>query len=255
MVYKFLCWLFLFFFFSCNTQEEIDLNHEIEYGKILMIGNSFTFYWNVPQVLEKMFEYNNIHYKVDQITIGGSTLKNHWLENKKKSYLIENYDIVVLNEYSTYALQNLDTCAKYLNLFVDLAKSKNVNPFVFGTWEYPYLKNISKDKTTNTMFRLDSLAKDYGATYVPVGNCFNAIERLEDSFDLYMYDKKHPSPNASYLIACVFYSMITGESPIGLPTRFKAKNEEGKKIYYTITEPKAALLAQQIANEFTEELR
>lgn len=70
-----------------------------------------------------------------------------------------------------------------------------------------------------------------------------------------MYDKKHPSPNASYLIACVFYSMITGESPIGLPTRFKAKNEEGKKIYYTITEPKAALLAQQIANEFTEELR
>ncbi len=255
MICKSLSFLFMLFFFSCSTQEEIDLSHEIEYDKILMICNSFTFYWNVPQVLEKMFEYNNIHYKVDQITIGGSTLKNHWLENKKKSYLIENYDIVVLNEYSTYALQNLDTCAKYLNLFVDLAKSKNVNPFVFGTWEYPYLKNISKDKTTNTMFRLDSLAKNYGATYVPVGNCFNAIERLEDSFDLYMYDKKHPSPNASYLIACVFYSMITGESPIGLPTRFKAKNEEGKKIYYTITEPKAALLAQQIANEFTEELR
>ena len=31
---------------------------------MLMIGNSFTFYWNLPQVLEKMFEASEINIKV-----------------------------------------------------------------------------------------------------------------------------------------------------------------------------------------------
>ncbi len=255
LVYK-LIFTFLFFVFTCcDSSIKNEKEDQLDYKQVLMIGNSFTFYWNLPQVLEEMFSYKKLNIKVDQKTIGGSKLKDHWILNENDKYNIEKYDFVILNEYSTYALENLDTCAKYIKLFVDLAKSNKVKPFIYGTWEYPYLKNISKDKSTNTMFKLDSLAKIYGATYVPVGNCFKAIEKLEDSFDLYMYDKKHPSPNASYLIACVFYSMITGESPMGLPTKFKAKNEDGKKIYYTITEPKAALIAQQIADEFTEELR
>ena len=66
-----------------------------------------------------------------------------------------------------------------------------------------------------------------------------------------MDDQKHPSPNATYLIACVFYSMLTGESPIGLPRRFEGENIEGKKIYYIITETKAAETAQKIAEKIT----
>jgi hypothetical protein len=43
-----------------------------------MIGNSFTFYWNLPQVLESMFVKSNKNIEIDQITIGGSDLKKHW---------------------------------------------------------------------------------------------------------------------------------------------------------------------------------
>ena len=62
-----------------------------------------------------------------------------------------------------------------------------------------------------------------------------------------MDDNKHPSPNATYLSACVFYSIITNESPIGLPRRFEGENIDGKKIYYIITERITAPLFQQVA--------
>ena len=67
------------FFFSCQNTErdEIPALNELEkitFKKVLMIGNSFTFYWNLPQVLETMFDSSNINIKVDQKTIAGETL-------------------------------------------------------------------------------------------------------------------------------------------------------------------------------------
>ena len=49
-----------------------DLSIKDEYSdstkkKVLMIGNSFTFYWNLPQVLERMFFTNGYNIEVDQI--------------------------------------------------------------------------------------------------------------------------------------------------------------------------------------------
>jgi len=36
---------------------------------------------------------------------------------------------------------------------------------------------------------------------------------------LYYEDGSHPSPNGSYLAACVFFATLYGESPEGLPAR------------------------------------
>ncbi len=223
--------------------------------KILMIGNSFTFYWNLPQVLERMFATKDFRIEVDQKTIGGSSLSEHWDYNLHKRYEIEKYDFVIFNDHSTYAMQNLDTCAKYINLFTNLANKLNVKPFIYGTWEYPFLKKISSSKNSNTMNRLDSLAKINNAIYVPVGDAFKYMEDNYPEINLYMDDNKHPSPNATYLAACVFYSMVTGESPLGLPRRFEGKNIDGKKIYYIITEIYAAEKSQKVADFITSPLR
>ena len=228
---------------------------KITFKKMLMIGNSFTFYWNLPQVLETMFDSSNINIKVDQKTIGGSKLKEHWQNNINDSYNIKEYDYVVLNEHSTYPLNNLDTCSKYINLFTNYINKQNGQTLVYGTWEYPYLKKISLKKSSNTMQVLDSLSKLNNAKYVPVGNAFDYIEKNHPYINLYMDDNKHPSPNATYLAACVFYSMISGKSPIGLPRRFQGKNLEGKKIYYIITEKNTYQTLQNVAEIVTKEIR
>ena len=252
--------IFTLFFFSCQNTErdEIPALNEVEkitFKKVLMIGNSFTFYWNLPQVLETMFDSSNINIKVDQKTIGGSKLKEHWGYNKVESYNIKDYEFVVLNDHSTFPLNNIDTCSKYINLFTNYINKHNGQTFIYGTWEYPYLKKISSLRSYNTMDILDSLARLNNSKYVPVGNAFSYVEKNHPNINLYMDDHKHPSPNATYLAACVFYSMISGKSPVGLPRRFQGKNIDGKKIYYIITEKNIYKTLQEVAEIVTNEIR
>ncbi len=248
------------FLFSCQNTKKADRTaikevEKITFKKVLMIGNSFTFYWNLPQVLETMFDSSNINIKVDQKTIGGSKLKEHWEYNKDKSYNIKDYEFVVINDHSTYPLNNVDTCSKYINLFTNYINKYNGKTFVYGTWEYPYLKKISSLKPSNTMQILDSLSKLNNAKYVPVGNAFEYVEKNHPHINLFMDDNKHPSPNATYLAACVFYSMISGKSPVGLPRRFQGKNIDGKKIYYIITEKNIYKTLQEVAEIVTIDIR
>lgn len=238
-----------------STNNHFTSSDTLKTQKVLMIGNSFTFYWNLPQVIECMFKQSNKNITVDQRTIGGSNLAKHWRLNNQEDYSIEKYEYLVLNDHSTNPLINVDSSAKYIRKFVELAKENKTIPLIYGTWEYPYLKDISKNKKSNTMEILDSLSRVNQAIYVPVGNAFKYIEESYPEINLYMDDNKHPSPNASYLAACVFYSMITGENPIGLPRRFEGENIDGKKIFYIITEKNIAPTIQKVANLITKDLR
>ena len=50
--------------------------------KVLFVGNSFTFYWNLPSQLKKMAQEQNLDWDVNQSTAGGATLRDHWQGNK-----------------------------------------------------------------------------------------------------------------------------------------------------------------------------
>ena len=117
-----------------STNNQALSSDSLKPKKVLMIGNSFTFYWNLPQVIECMFQERNKNITVDQRTIGGSNLAKHWMLNKKEDYSIEKYEYLVLNDHSTNPLTNVDTSAKYIRKFVELAKENNSIPLIYGTW-------------------------------------------------------------------------------------------------------------------------
>ncbi|MGA0274347.1 MAG: hypothetical protein ACO3J1_08215 [Flavobacteriaceae bacterium] len=50
--------------------------------KILFVGNSFTFYWNLPSQVEQMAKQQQIQWEITQSTAGGATLRDHWQGNK-----------------------------------------------------------------------------------------------------------------------------------------------------------------------------
>ena len=84
----------LFCIISCKIDQKKQVVSssvdEIPFKKVLMIGNSFTFYWNLPQVLERMFATKDIRIQVDQKTIGGSKLSEHWNYNMNKYYKLKS---------------------------------------------------------------------------------------------------------------------------------------------------------------------
>ena len=69
---------FLFLLVSVHSQKADTV-------KVLFIGNSFTFYFNLPLVVESMAEVKGVDLDVYQSTAGGVSLKDHWSENEKLS--------------------------------------------------------------------------------------------------------------------------------------------------------------------------
>ena len=49
--------------------------------RILMVGNSFTFYYNLPITIEQFAKTKGLKWKINQSTASGATFKQHW-QNK-----------------------------------------------------------------------------------------------------------------------------------------------------------------------------
>ena len=66
--------------------------------KILFIGNSFTFYWNLPSQVEQMARQQETKWEVFQSTAGGATLRDHWQGNKglKTKNLYQKINLIEL---------------------------------------------------------------------------------------------------------------------------------------------------------------
>ena len=66
-----------------------------------------------------------------------------------------------------------------------------------------------------------SLAKALQADVAPVGTAWQWALREDPALELYMRDGSHPSPDGTYLAACVFYATLLDKNPVGLPAEVK----------------------------------
>ena len=75
--------------------------------RILFIGNSFTFYWNLPSQVERMSIERGINWDITHFTVPSATLKTLWNNPDLKSILeSETFDHVIIQEHSTNILTN-----------------------------------------------------------------------------------------------------------------------------------------------------
>ena len=80
----------------------------------MFIGNSFTFYNGMPDMVRNLAEHAGHKLILDTQTIGGSSLKDHWNATKRTTtmYKIRDgssgqpWDIIVLNEQSSRPAYN-----------------------------------------------------------------------------------------------------------------------------------------------------
>ena len=82
-------------FSFANSQIKDTLN-------ILFVGNSFTFYWNLPSLVNEMCNYSGNIVDTYQSTAGGATLKQHWVGDKN----LKTMDLLKKNKYSLIILQD-----------------------------------------------------------------------------------------------------------------------------------------------------
>ncbi len=223
-----------------------------ENKEILFIGNSFTFFWNMPQMVEAMAKDQGVGLNTSQSTVGGSNLAQHWEEEKntqtRKMLKEKSWEYIVLQDHSRSTIDEPERFQSYATNFIEFAKEKEIKPLLSMTWAYN--SNPLMQKTIGDSYL--KLGKETNTNVVPVGTIFMQARKSRPDLNLY-FDDKHPSSEGSYLIALIFYKYFTGNSVLEVPNRLATLDSEGNQLYLNFILPETGDFLRQLVEEFNLE--
>lgn len=219
---------------------------------VLFVGNSYTYFWNLPQTVSAMAASQGQVIVARKSTVGGAFWKEHWEGNRglKTRDLIINgdWDIVVLQNQSLSTLNNQKDFMEYGKKLINLVKETGAKPLLYITWAREF--NPLMQKTITATYK--KLAATAGIDYAPVGPDWQKVRQLRPDLQLFDPDGSHPSPIGTYLIASVLYHTITGKPTAPIPERLVIKDKNGEDLYLSIMTKGNADFIQQVVDEYQQ---
>lgn len=215
--------------------------------RILFVGNSYTYFWNLPQQINTMAEESGLHLHAFQSTSGGANMGHHWRGERdlktREIIATGQYDAIVFQGHSMSTIEYRDSLLHYASALADEIPSDVVKRYVYMTWAREW-NPIMQDTIVEGY---EDLAAAIGAEVVPVGLAWQMARQLRPDIQLYDVDGSHPSALGTYLTACVFYGALTGQSPVGLPHRLVTNDKDGEVLYLNIQSRGMAEFCQRVA--------
>ena len=201
---------------------------------ILFIGNSYTYFFDLPSLFASLCRANGHDVRVDSVTAGGRELHECLTEfysdlnvgdplGKKISELLEEveYDVLILQEQS---------CLPYHNPELFFAGAVGLSTIIgawrtilYATWgrmdgseDLDYFGWTRLSMTKGLYDSYCHAAQLVHGEVSPVGLCFAKAVETTPEIDLYDPDKSHPSYAGSCVAALCHYKTVFGEMPADL---------------------------------------
>lgn len=197
--------------------------------KVLFIGNSFTYYSDMEKIVYELASKAGLNVSAQRVSAGAYTLEKLADPNDKVGALVhwaletnDDYDVIVLQEQSTRPITNVDKFRKGVQSLVSLIrkKQKNCRIYLYETWGFPAGATIVGLDVPQMEAKLyesyTTVANELDLTVCPVGKAFLKVYTEHPEIELYNPDGRHPSPEGSFLAACVHAAKILGIDPKGL---------------------------------------
>ena len=195
---------------------------------ILMIGNSYTFYNDMPEILKAIAAANGKELTVETITKGGRKLienaesGDELAEKTAEAARSGRFDAVFLQEQSVWPITRQETFFEGVTKLHELLKGASDRFILYETWgRADGSEKLETLGCTHEQMR-DGLAAAYraaaekiGAEVSPVGEAFTKLYRAEPELELYRPDLSHPAYLGSCLAAAVHYRTLFGTAPEG----------------------------------------
>jgi hypothetical protein len=199
--------------------------------RVFFIGNSLTFYNEMPRMVERLAWSDGVNLHADQYAPGGATLRQH-VEAAEVSQKLAagRWDFVVIQEQSQLpAFAEAQVQAEMFPAAQELARmaragSPQVQIVLYSTPAHKdggraFAQSVPEMATyegmqSRSIKAYEGLAPSLNATIAQVGRIWWTTRAADPSANLYA-DDRHPNREGSYLIACVFYATLTGRTVVG----------------------------------------
>ena len=243
-----IAFLFLLGFNFAYGKSKIETKDTV---KVLFVGNSFTYFYNLPQVVQAMSEFSkSVHLETRHSLVGGSTLSQHLNgENGTRTLEIletQQFDYVVLNHHSLATIQGKDSFFEVSKKMVELVKSKNAIPVFMQTWAYesnPLMLQVIEQAYRN-------MGEALGVDIIACGELFAEVRKWRPDLVLFDDDDKHPSKHGTYLNGLAFFKYFTKEKSKDIPKRITSSDQHGQRLYLLLLSQENADFLQQLVDNY-----
>lgn len=221
-----LCVLSLVFSVLCCTLQADDEK------RVLIIGNSYTFYNDLPNVLQALSKKTKCPLIVDSHTAGAMSLRG-FLESPQHArarQLVEtgNYDWLILQDQSQTPAYKPEETMDSVRRWAAIAKKHNTKVLLFLTWAHASNEGgkmrplVDMQELTSTAYCKAGIENK--VKVAPVGEAWARWYRKNPNKPLHLEDCSHPNPTGTYLAACVLHASISGKPVKGSGTLTLNKN-------------------------------
>lgn len=217
---------------GCNAPKTVQPLPKNKTYSILFIGNSYTYFNNMPITYFKTFAQDlDYDIEVDAITSGGYTLEqfsdvennygkqvNDALTGSKK------YDFVILQEQSVRpASENAPAFYTAVRNLVKRIRTSGAKPILYSTWgrkqgnstldEYNWTNEIM---TWRLAAAYQAIGDELNVPVAHVGLAFFDVYNNHGEIDLYDADLTHPSFKGSYLAGLTLFAKVFQCDPMSV---------------------------------------
>ena len=194
--------------------------------KLLFLGNSYTYYNEMPELFEKLAQENGHSVHVFSVTCGGHKLceyadgDDEYTQRIAELIKAHSFDVCFLQEQSLLPVLD-EECFRGAVKKLVTQLGESVKHFVlYATWgRKPGSAELEKHGWTSAeMTELlkkayQRAADEIGADVSPVGVRFAEVRNAYPEIELYAPDLSHPSYAGSCLAALTHYRTVFGVLP------------------------------------------
>ena len=181
--------------------------------RVLMIGNSLTYYNDLPGLLQQFSASEAAPIYIEKITTPLASLKFHWDMGVAPTRIREgHWDYVVLQEFSRMPVTDREESERYFGLFNEEVRKSGARTIIFENWIH---RGLDRDYAT-LLDAYHAIQNRTGGALAPIGAAWRQCENARPDIDL-LIDDRHPTDGGTYLAAAVLYDAIYHKKSGDLP--------------------------------------
>ncbi|MES2123542.1 MAG: hypothetical protein V4503_02520 [Gemmatimonadota bacterium] len=187
--------------------------------KLLFLGNSLTYTWDVPALVAQMADAAGRHdLTVKSVTYDSYALEDHWSYGIGRGELESgNYDFVILQQGPSTLASSGVQLTQWARTWSDDARAHGTRPGLYVVWP------PSGGDLDAGIANYEAAARAANAALYPAGEAWREAWKLDPTMPLYGPDQFHPGQHGAWLAALVIVSVVLDRPVTDFPNTFPAQ--------------------------------